>query len=227
MPTATTSSGRDDLGPRALRDVHGADRRATHGRASRARNPTSPPTSPRSSSTRRTGRSTTPPRSRSAGGRSSSGISAAATPTTTSSSPCRGPGVLFAGDLIENGNVPFFGDGYPLDWPATAAAIVPLVGDGVVVPGHGDHAGRDFAERQAGLALHGAGRHLARRVARARLTLDDAVAAHPFDEHPPEHARGPLGAPSRRRGASSASRSGRSSDRGRRRPRCRRAPRRA
>ncbi len=29
-------------------------------------------------------------------------------------------GVLFAGDLLENGATPYFGDGFPLDWPATA-----------------------------------------------------------------------------------------------------------
>jgi glyoxylase-like metal-dependent hydrolase (beta-lactamase superfamily II) len=101
-----------------------------------------------------------------------------------------GTGVVFAGDLLENGNVPFFDDGYPLDWPATATAIVPLVGDGVVVPGHGDHAGRDFAERQAASFTALAG--LARRVAAGEMTLDAAVAAHPFGAQPPEHGRGPL-----------------------------------
>ena len=35
-----------------------------------------------------------------------------------------GADVLFAGDLVEQGNVPFFGDGYPLDWVATADALV-------------------------------------------------------------------------------------------------------
>ena len=30
--------------------------------------------------------------------------------------------MLFAGDLLENGAVPWFGDGYPLDWPETAFA---------------------------------------------------------------------------------------------------------
>jgi glyoxylase-like metal-dependent hydrolase (beta-lactamase superfamily II) len=101
-----------------------------------------------------------------------------------------GTGVVFAGDLLENGNVPFFSDGYPLDWPATAAAIVPLVGDGVVVPGHGDHADRGFAERQAASFSALAG--LAQRVASDEMTLDAAVAAHPFDEHPAEQGRGPL-----------------------------------
>ena len=59
-----------------------------------------------------------------------------------------GTDVLFAGDLIESGNVPSFGDGYPLDWADTAAALVPRV-TGMVVPGHGDHAGRAFAASQA------------------------------------------------------------------------------
>jgi len=97
--------------------------------------------------------------------------------------------VVFAGDLIENGAVPSFGDSYPLDWPATAAALVPLV-DGVVVPGHGDHGGQAFAEDQAlafaTLAV------LARRVASGELSLDEAIEAHPFAEHPPEHARRPI-----------------------------------
>ena len=55
--------------------------------------------------------------------------------------------VLLAGDLLENGATPYFGDGFPLDWPATAAALLELVGPAtVVVPGHGDHAGRAFVE---------------------------------------------------------------------------------
>ena len=55
--------------------------------------------------------------------------------------------VLCAGDLLENGAAPYFGDGYPLDWPATVEAMLDLTGPGtVIVPGHGDHAGRRFAE---------------------------------------------------------------------------------
>ena len=42
--------------------------------------------------------------------------------------------VMFAGDLIENGAFPSFGDGYPLDWPETASRLAELV-VGVVVPG--------------------------------------------------------------------------------------------
>jgi glyoxylase-like metal-dependent hydrolase (beta-lactamase superfamily II) len=51
-----------------------------------------------------------------------------------------GADVVFAGDLVEGGAVPYFGDGYPLEWPATAEALAGLV-TGTVVPGHGDHAG--------------------------------------------------------------------------------------
>ena len=32
--------------------------------------------------------------------------------------------VLFAGDLLENDATPYFGDGFPMDWPATAEALV-------------------------------------------------------------------------------------------------------
>ena len=100
-----------------------------------------------------------------------------------------GAGVLFAGDLIENGAVPYFGDGYPLDWPATAAAIAPLV-DAVVVPGHGDHADRAFVEDQA-MAIQGLAA-LARRVAGGELSLDAAVAHTPFPAYPAEAVRQPL-----------------------------------
>ena len=51
-----------------------------------------------------------------------------------------GADVVFAGDLVEGGAVPYFNDGYPLDWPATAEALAGLV-TGTIVPGHGDHAG--------------------------------------------------------------------------------------
>ena len=101
-----------------------------------------------------------------------------------------GTEVLFVGDILENGAVPSFGDAYPMDWPATAAAIVPLVGDGVVVPGHGDHAGRDFAERQAAAFRSLAA--IAQRVHSGELPIDEALAKHPFSEHPSEDARYPL-----------------------------------
>lgn len=96
-------------------------------------------------------------------------------------------GVVFAGDLLENGATPYFGDGFPLDWPLTVEALVPLVGSGVVVPGHGDVAGRGFAESQLDALREIAG--LARDVHGGARSLDAAVAAAPF---PPGDAREPL-----------------------------------
>jgi glyoxylase-like metal-dependent hydrolase (beta-lactamase superfamily II) len=56
--------------------------------------------------------------------------------------------VLCAGDLLENGAAPHFGDGYPMEWPATVESMLAMTGPAtVVVPGHGDHAGRPFVER--------------------------------------------------------------------------------
>ena len=57
----------------------------------------------------------------------------------------------------------------------TAAIVAALVGDGVVVPGHGDHAGRAFAEAQAAIVRSARGaRHAASTT--GDLTLDEAVA---------------------------------------------------
>jgi glyoxylase-like metal-dependent hydrolase (beta-lactamase superfamily II) len=98
-------------------------------------------------------------------------------------------GVLFAGDLIENGAVPYYGDGYPLDWPETAFRLAELA-SGVVVPGHGAHTGRSFADDQA-VAIAGLA-DLARRVHRGDMTIDDAVEQTPFLEFPGEHIRRPL-----------------------------------
>ena len=103
-----------------------------------------------------------------------------------------GTPVVWAGDLYEHGAVPFFSDGFPLEWPATAARIADLVDPsaGVVVPGHGDHGGRPFAVAQtrslAALAV------LARRVHAGELTIDEAIAEHPFPDYHPEGARRPI-----------------------------------
>jgi glyoxylase-like metal-dependent hydrolase (beta-lactamase superfamily II) len=97
--------------------------------------------------------------------------------------------VIFAGDLIEGGNVPFFNDAYPLDWPATASALAELVG-GIVVPGHGEHAGRAFATEQA--TAIAAIADLGRRVHHGELTLDDALDQTPFPAFPAEDIRPPL-----------------------------------
>lgn len=85
--------------------------------------------------------------------------------------------VLFAGDLLENGATPYFGDGYPIDWPDTVAAMLPLI-DGDVVPGHGAVGDRSFVEAQRAAFEHLAA--LARRVHAGSLDRETALAASPF-----------------------------------------------
>ncbi len=58
--------------------------------------------------------------------------------------------VLFAGDLVEEGAPPSFGDAFPLDWPATLGQLLDLAGEGPVVPGHGEVVERDFVAGQLG-----------------------------------------------------------------------------
>jgi glyoxylase-like metal-dependent hydrolase (beta-lactamase superfamily II) len=99
-----------------------------------------------------------------------------------------GADVLCAGDLLENGATPYFGDGYPMEWPATAEALLSLVGSStVVVPGHGDHAGREFVESQ--LAGFRAVADAARRVHAGEATFDDVLALIPY---PADEARQPV-----------------------------------
>jgi glyoxylase-like metal-dependent hydrolase (beta-lactamase superfamily II) len=55
--------------------------------------------------------------------------------------------VVLAGDLVEQGAPPQFGDGFPLDWPVTMNAVLSLI-SGAVVPGHGAVVDRAFVEGQ-------------------------------------------------------------------------------
>jgi glyoxylase-like metal-dependent hydrolase (beta-lactamase superfamily II) len=87
-------------------------------------------------------------------------------------------GVAFAGDLLENGGPPYFGDGYPLDWPETVSRILERMGE-LVVPGHGDPGNRRFAEDQLDAFLAIA--ELSRRVARGELGIDAAAGEGPYD----------------------------------------------
>jgi glyoxylase-like metal-dependent hydrolase (beta-lactamase superfamily II) len=96
--------------------------------------------------------------------------------------------VLCAGDLLENGAPPWFGDGFPMDWPATAERLLAMTGERtVVVPGHGAHAGTAFVE--ASLEQFRAIAALARRVRGGELDLEAALAAAPW---PGEPSREPL-----------------------------------
>ena len=90
-----------------------------------------------------------------------------------------GSDVLCAGDLLENGATPWFGDGYPIDWVTTAEAVLALVGpDTIVVPGHGDHDGRAFVESQ--LAGFRAVAEAGRRVVAGEASIDDVLALVPW-----------------------------------------------
>jgi glyoxylase-like metal-dependent hydrolase (beta-lactamase superfamily II) len=56
-------------------------------------------------------------------------------------------GVVFAGDLIEEGAPPSFDDSFPLEWPATLEELADMSGD-VVVPGHGGIGSASFIRMQ-------------------------------------------------------------------------------
>jgi len=57
--------------------------------------------------------------------------------------------VVLAGDLVEEGGPPMFGDGYPLEWPETLAALLRLTTPATrVVPGHGALVDPDFVRAQ-------------------------------------------------------------------------------
>jgi glyoxylase-like metal-dependent hydrolase (beta-lactamase superfamily II) len=96
--------------------------------------------------------------------------------------------VLCAGDLLENDAIPWFGDGYPMDWPETARRLLALTDERtVVVPGHGRHSGRELAASQMVAFREIAA--LAERVHTGALDLDAALAAAPW---PGEPSREPL-----------------------------------
>jgi glyoxylase-like metal-dependent hydrolase (beta-lactamase superfamily II) len=56
-------------------------------------------------------------------------------------------GVLFAGDLVEQGADPDFTDAHPLEWPATVTELLQL-NPRVMVPGHGNPVDADFVAAQ-------------------------------------------------------------------------------
>lgn len=94
--------------------------------------------------------------------------------------------VLLAGDLLENDATPYFGDGFPIEWPATVEALVELV-TGPVIPGHGSVGDRAFAVRQ--MTEFRTIAELATMVQQGTLDLDAAVLRTPY---PADAAREPL-----------------------------------
>ena len=89
-------------------------------------------------------------------------------------------GVVFAGDLVEEGAPPSYGtDAFPLEWPATLDRLLDLAPPAVVA-GHGDVVGHGFVRGQREeLAAMAA---LCRRVAAGELPAEAAVRAAPFPE---------------------------------------------
>jgi glyoxylase-like metal-dependent hydrolase (beta-lactamase superfamily II) len=86
-------------------------------------------------------------------------------------------GVLFAGDLVEQGADPDFTDAYPLDWPNAVARLLEL-GPRVVVPGHGDPVGAEFVTAQRDALATMA--DLCRAMLAGELDLPGLLTASPF-----------------------------------------------
>jgi len=85
--------------------------------------------------------------------------------------------VVLAGDLVEVGAPPQFGDAYPFSWPATLAQVESLGAD-VTVPGHGSPIDAEIvASKQEELAHLAA---LCREMLGGIRTRSAALAASPF-----------------------------------------------
>ncbi len=86
-------------------------------------------------------------------------------------------GVVFAGDLVEQGAPPDFGDSHPEHWPSTVDALLAL--DPItVVPGHGGPVDHAFVRTQ-----HAELTQLAvacREYRTGRASWDQAVRRSPF-----------------------------------------------
>jgi glyoxylase-like metal-dependent hydrolase (beta-lactamase superfamily II) len=89
----------------------------------------------------------------------------------------RDAGVVFAGDLVEHGAPPDFGDAVVERWPHTVTALLALA-PRVVVPGHGDPADPAFVAEQRDRLTEVARLHAA--VARGELTPVEATARSPY-----------------------------------------------
>jgi glyoxylase-like metal-dependent hydrolase (beta-lactamase superfamily II) len=90
-------------------------------------------------------------------------------------------GVVFAGDLVEQGAPPDLGDAVVAEWPATLAALLAL-GPRVVVPGHGDPVDPAFVDGQRAELAEVAALHAA--VARGHLSVAEAERRSPYPRVP-------------------------------------------
>lgn len=98
--------------------------------------------------------------------------------------------VLFAGDLVEQGAPPAYGeDSYPLEWPASLDLLADLIAERtVVVPGHGAPVDKDFVEKQR--ADQGVVAETIRDLASRGVPLAEALASAewPYDAEVLQHA---------------------------------------
>jgi glyoxylase-like metal-dependent hydrolase (beta-lactamase superfamily II) len=85
--------------------------------------------------------------------------------------------VVFAGDLLEEGAPPVFGDGYPLQWPDTITAHMTGGPPRITVPGHGDVMDRGAVNTQIE-ELH----DVARRCAAATTADELDLAGAPYPD---------------------------------------------
>lgn len=83
-------------------------------------------------------------------------------------------GILFAGDLIEQGAPPAFGDSYPREWPATLGQLLQESAS-VWVPGHGDVVDRQFVRTQRDELSE-----VARLIDQRHATNSDSFPTGPF-----------------------------------------------
>ncbi|MGW4636958.1 MBL fold metallo-hydrolase [Sphaerisporangium sp. NPDC004334] len=88
-------------------------------------------------------------------------------------------GVVFAGDLVEQGAPPAFEDAFPQTWPSALDRLLELA-PRTVVPGHGDPVDAAFVARQRDELAEVA--RLCRAVAAGELTRAEALARSPYPE---------------------------------------------
>ncbi len=86
-------------------------------------------------------------------------------------------GVVFAGDLIEQGTPPSFADSHPMLWPAAVEGIIGLA-PRVVSPGHGEPVDVDFVVRQQAELTQIA--ELCSDVVTDRCSMADALLRSPY-----------------------------------------------
>ncbi|WP_338604275.1 MBL fold metallo-hydrolase [Saccharopolyspora sp. SCSIO 74807] len=86
-------------------------------------------------------------------------------------------GVVFAGDLVEQGAPPDFEDAFPESWPAALAALLQLRPE-IVVPGHGNPVDAEFVRGQRAELAALAG--LCASFRTAAISETEALRASPY-----------------------------------------------